>query len=161
MKRRAKVRALTVIALGCALGVVAFRGAGRSIVDAVQPARELSPQAAIYAMLDAARDGDTAEYLNAFTGDLAASLKQSMTEQGEAAFAKDLRDANAFIKGIAINEPEILSELAVRARVEYVYADRNEAQWVYLEKQDGRWKIARVDNAERVPTKVPFGTPVR
>jgi hypothetical protein len=47
-----------------------------------------------------------------------------------------------------------------RIRVEYVYADRNEAQQVYLERIDGDWKISGVDASERVKTLVPYGTPV-
>jgi hypothetical protein len=33
-------------------------------------------------------------------------------------------------------------------------------QKMYLEKHGDRWKIARVDGAERVKTLVPYGTPV-
>jgi len=65
------------------------------------------------------------------------------------------------LKGIAIPQPEPLSETEVKARVEYVFADRNEIQWMYLQKAGGAWKIARVDGAERVKTLVPYGTPVR
>ena len=58
------------------------------------------------------------------------------------------------------SEPERLSEGEVKARVEYVFAGRNEVQIVYLEKAGERWKIARVDDAQRIETLVPYGTPV-
>jgi len=44
--------------------------------------------------------------------------------------------------------------------VEFVYADRNEAQIYYLEQGRGSWKIARQENAEGVKTPVPYGTTV-
>jgi hypothetical protein len=89
------------------------------------------------------------------------SLKQSIAEQGEVAFAKYLQETNAPIKGIAITEPQVLTDREVKARVEYVYQDRNEVQFFYLEKQGKLWKIARLDSAERVKTLVPYGTPVQ
>jgi hypothetical protein len=49
----------------------------------------------------------------------------------------------------------------VKLRVEYVFADRNEVQWMYLENANGSWKIARVDATERVKTLIPYGTPVQ
>ena len=64
-------------------------------------------------------------------------------------------------KGIAISEPQPVTDREVKVRVEYVYQDRNEAQTMYLEKDAGSWKISRVDGAERVKTLVPYGTPVQ
>ena len=58
-------------------------------------------------------------------------------------------------------EPQPLSDPEVKARVEYVFQDRNEAQYFYLDKMSGGWKIARVDSSERVKTLVPYGTPVQ
>jgi hypothetical protein len=88
-----------------------------------------------------------------------AALKQSVAETAD--FPKYLRDSNAAIKGVAISEPQTLTDREVKVRVEYVYQDRNEAQSMYLEKQPGGWKIARVDSIERVKTLVPYGTPVQ
>ena len=48
----------------------------------------------------------------------------------------------------------------MRVRVEYVYADRNEAQQLYLENQGDGWKISGVSAAVHVDTPVPYGTPV-
>ena len=125
------------------------------------PKPEPSPQDAIYAMLDAARAGDVKAYLASYTGQMDAALRQSLAETTEAGFAKYLTDSNAAVKGIAISEPQPLTDREVKVRVEYVYQDRNEAQTMYLEKGASGWKIARVDGAERVKTLVPYGTPVQ
>jgi len=94
-------------------------------------------------------------------GQMDAALKQSLAETTESGFAKYLTDSNAAVKGIAISEPQPLTDREVKVRVEYVYQDRNEAQTMYLEKGTSGWKIARVDGAERVKTLVPYGTPVQ
>jgi hypothetical protein len=57
--------------------------------------------------------------------------------------------------------PEITSDREAKARVEYVYQDRNEAQNMYLEKTTTGWKITRVETAQRVKTLIPYGTPVK
>lgn len=133
-------------------------GAGDLLpIRSVKPA---APRDTIYAMLDAARDGDVSAYIDCFSGEMASRLEQSRDEMTQEGFASYLKERNAEIKGIAINEPEPASDDSVRIRVEYVYADRNEAQLVYLEKDSKVWKIVGLDSAERVPTLVPYGTPV-
>jgi hypothetical protein len=125
------------------------------------PKADPTPQDAIYAMLDAARVGDVKTYLASYTGQMETALKQSIAETTESGFAKYLKDQNASIKGIAISEPQTLTDREVKVRVEYVYQDRNEAQMMFLEKAPGGWRIARVDTTERVKTLVPYGTPVQ
>jgi len=159
----------TVTVLAAALGVVLAQKTGWKfsdvkMADIVQPSApkaEPSPQDAIYAMLDAARIGDVKSYMASYTGQMDSALKQSLAETGEGGFAKYLKDSNAAVKGIAISEPQPLTDREVKVRVEYVYQDRNEAQTMYMEKGAGGWKIARVDGAERVKTLVPYGTPVQ
>ena len=147
--------AVAILALGIALGQ---KDGWRFGHPAKVPA---SPQDAIYGMLDAARNGNVAAYLASYTGGLAAGLSESIRESTEAGFAKYLRDSNAAIKGVAVGEPQPVSDGEVSVRVEYVYQDRNEAQIMHLEKAGNDWKIARVDGAERVKTLVPYGTPVQ
>jgi hypothetical protein len=151
-------------------GLVAARQSGWSpsaltvsdLINAAPQARQdPTPQDAIYAMLDAAREGRVPAYLGYYTGPMETSLKQSIAEQGQAAFGKYLRETNEPIKGVAITEPQALTDREVKVRVEYVYQDRNEAQYFYLEKHETGWKIARLDQAERVKTLVPYGTPVQ
>jgi hypothetical protein len=88
------------------------------------------------------------------------ALKETLGETTPEAFAKYLKDSNAPIKGIAIAEPQQLTDSSVKVRVEYVFQDRNEAQTMFVEKVSGAWKIARVESTERVKTLVPYGTPV-
>lgn len=119
-----------------------------------RPKPAAAPQDTIYAMLDAARAGNTAAYLSQYSGPLAAQLQQSVT-------AGYLKSSNAEIKGVSLSEPQLLSDREASVRLEYIYQDRNEVQTVYLERDSGAWKIARVDSAERIPTLVPYGTPVQ
>jgi hypothetical protein len=118
------------------------------------------PRDTIYAMLDAARDGDVEAYIACYAGQMASQLQQSRKEMTAQGFADYLKSRNREIKGVAINEPELASDREARIRVEYVYQDRNEVQQVYLERIEGAWKIRGVDTAERVKTLVPYGTPV-
>src|SRR5438128_4268600 len=162
-----KAKVVTGVVLVAALGIVVGRKSGWRMPEvsdlAPQAAAkaEPTPQDAIYSMLDAARLGDVKAYLASYSGQMATSLRQSLAETTDAGFAKYLKDSNAAIKGIAISEPQTITDREVKVRVEYVYQDRNEAQTMYLEKSPGGWKIARVDGAERVKTLVPYGTPVQ
>jgi hypothetical protein len=165
-----KARAVTAIVLAGALAVVLGQKYGWKMPSVkvsdlaprpAAPKADPTPQDAIYAMLDAARQGDVKNYIASYTGQMEASLRQSIAETTESGFAKYLKDQNASIKGIAIAEPQTLTDREVRVRVEYVYQERNEAQFMYLEKGPGGWKIARVDGSERVKTLVPYGTPVQ
>jgi len=158
MTKARKAQLLTFAVLACSLaGVVWKRSGWRAPVAQPEPA---TPQGAIYAMLDAAREGDTGKYAAAWTGPMEPAIRQAVAEQTEAGFAEYLRKSNAAIKGVAITQPETLTDREVKVRVEYVYQDRNEVQFMYLEKAGESWKIARVDAAQRVPTLIPYGTPV-
>ena len=155
-----KDRLAKVITISLMAGAIAFFVMRRpGALAPLQPKR--TPQDTIYAMLDAARAGDSKAYLSQYTGPMQASLRQVELEKGTIAFSGYLRSSIAEIKGIALNEITAASDREARIRVEYIYQDRNEAQVAYLEKVSGEWKIARVDGAERVKTLVPYGTPVQ
>jgi inactivated superfamily I helicase len=160
MSNERKARIVTIVILVVALGVVVVRTTdiGASIRGLTQRA-DPTPQDAIYAMLDAARTGDVKKYMATYTGQMEQSLQRAKTDSAD--FAKYLRDSNTALKGIAVMEPQALSDREVKARVEYVYEDRNEIQFFYLEKSSDGWKISRVELAERVKTLVPYGTPVQ
>ena len=49
----------------------------------------------------------------------------------------------------------------VKVRVEYVFQDRNEVQFLFIEKTPAGWKMSRVDSAERLETLTPYGAPVQ
>ena len=160
MTRQQSARILTIAILATAAGVIVLRKADlRASIGGLTQRAAQTPQDTIYAMLDAARAGDVKKYLACHTGELERSLERARSESAD--FAKYLRDSNAAVKGIAVAEPQPLSDREVKARVEYVYQDRNEVQFVYLEKTPGGWKIDRVDSSERVKTLVPYGTPVQ
>ncbi len=165
-ERKAKLAAFAILAV--AVGVIALaRGGWRlpgldlGIGPSASGNTDPTPQDVIYAMLESARQGDVAAYMNAFTGQMETSLRQTLSETTEQGFSRYLRESNASIKGVALTDPQVLTDNEVKVRVEYVFQDRNEAQYMYLEKVRGNWRIARLDAAERIPTLVPYGTPVQ
>jgi hypothetical protein len=159
MSHGRKTQMLTLAALALALAIAV----GRKQVArfSAAPRSQTAAQDVIYTMLDASRAGDVRAYLATYAGQMRASLEQSIRETGEGRFSRYLKESNAAIKGIAVSEPQALSEREVKVRVEYVYQDRNEAQAVILEKAGGDWKITRVDGSERLKTLIPYGTPVK
>jgi hypothetical protein len=160
MSKQAIARVVTVVVLVVALGVVFARKDDlRPSLTGLTRRTEQSPQDAIYAMLDAARNGDVKKYVASYSGQIAQSLERARNESHD--FAAYLRDSNAALKGVAVMDPQPQSEREVKVRVEYVYQDRNEAQLYYLEKARDGWKIAKVETAERVKTVIPYGTPVQ
>jgi hypothetical protein len=155
MTRERKAQIATVAILTAALVLVAVKRGGWKA-----RAAPVTPQDTVYRMLDAARDGDVRGYLRCYTGQMDGTLRQIVAEKGEPALAAYIRSFNATIKGVAIQEPQPVSDREVRLRVEFVYQDRNEAQLYYLEQAGGEWKISRLENAQGVQTPVPYGTPV-
>jgi hypothetical protein len=160
MSNERKARIATIVILAGALGVVIVRKTGiAQSFTGLASRSPATPQDAIYAMQDAAQSGDVKKYLACYTGPMAEALERARTESTD--FAKYLRDSNAGLKGIAVMEPQAQSDREVKTRVEYIYQDRNEAQFFYLENTSAGWKISRVESAERVKTSVPYGTPVQ
>ena len=156
MTKERKARVATVLVLSAALGIAVWRTSGWRGVSADQ-----SPQDAIYGMLNAARAGNVKSYLASFGGPMEASLRQTVVEKSESGFAKYLQDSNTAIKGVAVSDPQKVTDVEASVRVEYVFQDRNEAQVLYLEKGQGGWKITRADGQEQVKTLIPYGTPVK
>jgi hypothetical protein len=87
-------------------------------------------------------------------------LAETLKESGTANFADYLKTSNASVQGVALSPPQTVTAGLAKVRVEYVYRDRNEVQFVYLSRSSSGWKISRVDGAERIKTLVPFGTAV-
>jgi hypothetical protein len=147
---------ITVLLLG---GVVAFvlwkqRGAAPVVVP---PAK---PEDAVYAMLDAAQAGDVDRYQDQHAGAAAEVIRRAVAETGPERFAQSLRELHRPLKGVAVMEPEPVSESEVRVNVEFVFQDRNETQLLRLRKEGARWRIVDSQAAERTRTVVPYGTPV-
>ena len=156
MTRHHTAQLVTVLVLVAALAIGLARKSGWRTAKAPP-----EPQDAVYAMLAAARSGDVKAYLACYTGEMQATLRQTVKESTEPGFAKYLRDTHAAIKGVAVSDPQRIGEQEATLRVEYIYQDRNEAQIVSLEKDPAGWKIARAGAAGRVPSLIPYGTPVK
>ncbi len=147
-----KTHVVTILAIMAAIGI--------GLRSRQAPRRDpLTPQDAVYAMLDASRSGNVSAYLSAYTGPMQQVLRSSTGSDSD--LSKYLTDSSAALKGVAVGEPQAVSDRESAVRVEYVYPDRNETQTMVLEKVGDNWKIARVDGAERIKTLVPYGTPVR
>jgi len=167
MTRERKAQVATVVILAGALGLVAIKRSGcqasaaslSNLVASRSPAGA-TPQDTVYRMMDAARDGDVEAYLACYAGDMDRSLRQIVAEKGKASLAEYIRRFNASVKGVAVQDPQPLAEREARARVEFVYGDRTEAQMYYFQQSTGGWKIARQETAQGVKTAVPYGTPV-
>ena len=158
MTSRRKAQLVTIAVLACAIGVVVAKRWRPATGSRPVVKQEQTPEDAIYGMLDAAREGDVGKYLASYTGQMETSLKSAVADSQD--FGKFLKDSNAAIKGVAIAEPQQTDDGSMKARVEYVFKDRNEVQFMYLEKTARGWKITRVDSSERIKTLVPYGTPV-
>jgi hypothetical protein len=160
MTRERKAQIATVLILSSALALVAAKRVTwqpGTILRSTSTAA--TPQDTVYRMLDAAREGNVRAYLDCYTGEMESSLRQIVIEQGEAALARYIRDFNAAVKGVAIQEPQPEGN-EMRLRVEFVYGDRNDVQNYYLQRLASGWRIARQDNTAGVKALVPYGTPV-
>jgi hypothetical protein len=109
-------------------------------------------------MLDAGKGGDVDKYVSSHTGQMEQSLRRTIADSTD--FAQYLRNSNAAIKGVAVTEPQYLSDKRVKVRVEYVFEDRNEVQFMFVEKTSAGWKIARVDSANHLEPLTPYGAKV-
>lgn len=158
--RTARILTVALMVAIAALGVVPGVRMSHLLRRPVAPPPS-EPQDAIYAMFNEARAGNVKAYLGAYTGPMEAALRETMAESTEAAFAHYLKNSAVSIKGVALSDPEKSSDTEAKVRVEYIYQDRNEVQTMYLEKRANAWKIARTDAGERIPTLIPYGTPVK
>ncbi len=167
MNRSRLTGIITALVIGVALliGVAKSKGWRASDVSISQltsrlTPREKTPEDTIYAMLDAARLADPQAYLDCYTGQMKDQLGQTIKESGTAKFTDYLKTSNASVQGVALSPPQTVTDGLAKVRVEYVYRDRNEVQFVYLSRSGSGWKISKVDGAERIKTLVPFGTAV-
>lgn len=159
VSRTAKSRLITIGLLAAVAVVVAARQTDWRQWFA--PPAEPTPQDAVYQMFAAAQKGDVASYRKYLTATAETDFSRALREAGEARFGQELARANILVKGLALSDLEPQGQFQVRLRAEYVYADRNEVQWLVLEKQPGGWKVAAIENAERVKTATPYATPVQ
>jgi hypothetical protein len=166
MRRRTEQKAaLTAAFMVGLLALVLVRTNGWRLPSAFSlpggsSSSSLEPEDAIYAMLDAARAGNTKAYLDSFSGPIHDQLVQVEKENSEPAFAAYLKSQNLAFQAVAVSVTDRPSDSEAQVRVEYVYRGHNDVQDVYLRKESSSWKIVRVTNAEQVDSLIPFGTPV-
>jgi hypothetical protein len=119
-----------------------------------------SPEDSIYAMLDAARAGNTKAYLDSFSNPVREQLFEVIKENSEPKFVEYLKSQNTVFQSVAVSVSDRPSDSEVQARVEYVYANRNEVQSMYLRKEASRWRIYKIEGADQIKTLVPLGSSV-
>lgn len=127
----------------------------------VPPPTETQPDAVIWVMVQACREGDARRYLDCFAGKLWERLAKVAQEQGDRAFSTSLRQMIAPVKGIAVFEPKRDGQGDWRIVAEFVFADRTERQTFRVRQVGDAWKIVGVESARPVPVLIPYGTPVK
>ena len=122
--------------------------------------RTQTPEDTVYGMLDAARAGDTAVYVDTFSGPLQQQIQQAIRESGKTQFVTYLTAQSSSFQSVALSMADQPSDVEARLRVEYVYTNRNEVQTFHLKKSGGRWKIVGISGTDQIKTLIPFGTAV-
>ncbi len=122
--------------------------------------RAQTPEDTVYGMLDAARAGDTAVYVDTFSGPLQQQIQQAIRESGKTQFATYLTAQSSSFQSVALSVTDQPSDVEARLRVEYVYTNRNEVQTFHLKKSGGRWKIVGISGTDQIKTLIPYGTAV-
>ncbi len=80
MSQKKKAQIVTIAVLACVVGAVIVKRWRPAIAERPATTAETMPQDVIYAMLDAARDGDVGKYLTSYTGQMETSLQQAVAE---------------------------------------------------------------------------------
>jgi hypothetical protein len=130
-----------------------------SILSRSRPT-DATPEDAVYGMLDAARAGNTAVYVDTFSGPLQQQIQQAVRESGKAQFSTYLWGQSVSFQSVALSVTDQPSDLEARLRVEYIYSNRNEIQTYHLRKLGGRWKIVGISGTDLIKTLIPYGTAV-
>jgi hypothetical protein len=163
VKRPALLTGLFLLILFC---LVYLHGHGWRVPGAVSALfshsrpRAASPQDTVYGMLDAARAGDTAVYVDTFSGPLQQQIQQVIRESGKKQFATYLTAQSSSFQSVALSVADQPSDVEARLRVEYVYANRNEVQTFHLSMNGGRWRIIGISGTDQIKTLIPYGTAV-
>jgi len=151
-------RALAAVALTAVLVVLGLMASQRREPP---PASDTSsPDAVVWALFRAQKEGKVSAYLALLTGDARRAVQQAVAEMGRRAFADYLRQRDAEIKGIALRERRQTPEGHLVALVDLVYTDGQEEHRFELVREGTAWRIARITGGERHPSLIPYGTPV-
>ena len=115
------------------------------------------PDETVFAMVQAAQNGDTKAYLECFWGPLRTRLEQTERELGTRGFGKYLQESAGVIVGVAIlGEPEPVGE-DMKVQAEMQFEDKKEAQQFILTRRRGRWRISGMEGPQRLRTVIPYG----
>jgi len=109
-----------------------------------------TPENTVYSMLNASRDGNLEAYFQCYAGEMETSLRGTAAARTESVFGKALQDSARSIRRVIVAEPQRVSDNEARVRVEYIYADHQDANIMYLDLEPGGWKIVRVEAAGAV-----------
>ena len=118
------------------------------------------PEAAVWSVFDASKNGDVRTYLSCFTDDLERTLRKTAEMMTEPKFADYLKQTNRAVKGFVVSDINQPRADEATLKVELVYQDKNEVQEYYLKRVGSAWKVRDVRSTERVRTLVPYGTEV-
>jgi hypothetical protein len=119
-----------------------------------------TPEDTVYRMLDAARAGNTAVYVDNFSGPLQQQIQQVIRENGKAQFANYLTGQSTSFQSVALSVTDQPSDMEARLRIEYVYTNRNEVQTYHVRKVGSSWKIFGISGTDLTKTLIPYGTAV-
>jgi hypothetical protein len=156
---------LTAAFLAVLLGLIFLRTHGGrwpnvSTLISRSRAGSAKPEDTVYCMLDAARAGNTAVYVDTFSGPLQQQIRQVVRESGKTQFAAYLTGQSLSFQSVALSVTDQPSDLEARLRVEYVYSNRNEVQTYHVRKVGSRWKIVGISGTDLTKTLIPYGTAV-
>jgi len=125
------------------------------------------PESVVQRLFEAARRGDTQQYLSCFAGALRRKLDSTASEVGRAQFGQNLRARYAGLTGLAVtriasNTPDSapVSASGITLRIETVYRERNEVQDYRLKRSFSGWRIVRISPGQSVTMPIKYGTPV-
>jgi hypothetical protein len=157
---------LTAAFLALLLGLIFLRAHGWRLPANVNTlfsrarSTPITPEDTLYGMLDAARTGNTAGYVDSFSGPLQQQIQQAVRESGKTQFAAYLTNQSSSFQSVALSVAAQPSDLEARLRVEYVYSNRNEVQTYHVRKLSSRWKIVGISGTDLTRTLIPYGTAV-
>jgi hypothetical protein len=157
---------LTGLFIAILLGLIFLRTHGWRLPSGVRDlfshsrTQAANPEDTVYGMLDAARAGDIAVYVDTFSGPLQHQIEQVIREGGKTQFAHYLTAQSSSFQSVALSVADQPSDVEARLRVEYVYSNRNEVQTFHLKKSAERWKIIGISGTDQIKTLIPYGTAV-
>ena len=134
-------------------GDVAKTAGGVDLASKAHPA-----EARVQGLMESARTGDVAAYLDAFAGELRRRLDREVAQRGREAFAGDLTSASRSRRSHAVFSAEPEGDSAALVTVEAVYPDRNERQTYRVEKAGDAWLVTAVETVRSVQPKAKYGS---